>query len=115
MANGRVIDKAEMLRLRLDGYSYQHIADVANISRQRVQQLLSPPSDIRNFIVKKYEGRCVDCGVYVGQHGHVHHNNSDNESYQDIENLELLCIGCHRKRHPPDNMNTRNEVKYTRG
>ena len=85
--------------LRLEGRTYKYISNIAGISRQRVQQLLSPPPQIRNFIVEKYKGYCADCGLYVGRSGHVHHDNSDNEDYNDIEKLELLCISCHRKAH----------------
>ena len=92
-----------MLQLRLDGRTYRYIAREAGASRQYVQQLLSPPPAIRNYVVEKYGGYCADCGIYVGHSGHVHHNGANGENYNDVENLELLCIACHRKRHkiPP--------------
>ncbi len=96
------MDKKEMLVLRLDGFTYQYIADKAKVSRQRVQQILSPPKAIRQFVVEKYHGRCADCGIYVGDSGHVHHQNTLEEDYQDINNLFLLCVSCHRQRHSPN-------------
>ena len=88
-----------MLTLRLEGDSYSNIARLANISRQRIQQILSPPKVIRDTIVKKAFGKCADCQIHVGESGHIHHRKNDFDHYQDIENLELLCISCHRKRH----------------
>jgi hypothetical protein len=92
--------KQEMLLMRLEGKTYQEIALKANISRQRVQQLLSPPKQIRDIVIKKSEGLCSSCGIFVGKSGHVHHKGAElEENYQDIENLELLCCSCHRKAH----------------
>ena len=93
-----------MLKLRLQGYSYQYIADKAGRSRQRIQQVLSPPAYIRKYVVEKYNGFCAICGLYVGFQGHVHHKGANGEDdYNDRENLQLLCISCHRKEHkqPP--------------
>lgn len=88
-----------MFEMRLDGKTYQGIATEANISRQRVQQILSPPKEIREYILVKYKGRCARCGIYVGKSGHIHHENTQDENYNDINNLELLCISCHRSAH----------------
>lgn len=85
--------------MRLAGFTYAQIAKKVGISRQRVQQLLSPPKAIRDYVVRKYNGLCQDCGLIVGKSGHVHHQNGNSEDYNDIENLILLCISCHRKRH----------------
>jgi hypothetical protein len=89
-----------MLELKFEGYTYQQIAKKAGLSRQRIQQLLSPPQPIRNFVVTKYKGHCADCGSFVGNSGHIHHNNPYGEDrYDDLENLTLLCISCHGKSH----------------
>jgi len=93
------MNRQDMWRQRLNGYTYEQIAEGAGITRQRVQQILSPPKAIRDHIIKKYDGCCVDCSIRVGKSGHVHHVNTDIEDYGDIENLVLLCISCHRKRH----------------
>lgn len=98
------LNAKEILGLRLDGYTYQYIANKANVTRQRIQQVLSPPMEIRDFVAKKYGNRCADCGIYVGKSGHIHHENLDDEErYDNINNLRLLCISCHRKKHekPP--------------
>ena len=88
-----------MLVMRLKGFTYKAISIKAGISRQRVQQLLSPPPSIRAYVVAKFGGECNRCGVLVGQSGHIHHNGDNPETYNDIENLELLCLGCHSKEH----------------
>ena len=91
-----------MLQMRLQGMTYTMIGKEAGISRQRVQQILSPPSEIRKIIVSKAKGRCQRCGIIVGNAGHVHHNGDEVDTYNDIPNLELLCISCHRKSHSDD-------------
>ena len=93
-----------MMTLRLEGRTYQYIADEAGVTRQRIQQILSPPPAIRNYVIEKYNGLCGGCGIYVGTSGHVHHSKENGEiDYDDKENLKLLCISCHRKEHvtPP--------------
>lgn len=86
--------------MRLNGRTYEYIAGKAGVSRQRIQQLLSPPSSIRKYIIKKYNGCCDDCGIFVGKSGHVHHKPANGEEdYNDIENLQLLCLSCHRIEH----------------
>ncbi len=94
------MDKKEMLMLRLEGRTYKYIADKAGVTRQRIQQVISPPPAIRDYIVRKYNGYCMVCGIHVGLSGHVHHLGSNNgEDYNDIDNLELLCLSCHRTKH----------------
>ena len=86
----------EMLELRVAGASYQAIAARAGVSRQRVQQLLSPPPGLRRFIVDRAKGKCERCGVTVGNSGHIHHrSHNDLGLYNDTKNLRLLCRGCH--------------------
>ncbi len=91
-----------MLKLKLNGYTYQYIAGQAGVTRQRIQQLLSPPRDIRDFVVKKYKGFCISCGIFVGKSGHIHHNGEEFDTYNDILNLQLLCLSCHRNKHKGD-------------
>lgn len=93
------MDKHDMVKRRIEGYTYEAIAKEAGVSRQRIQQLLAPPKEIRDYIITKYRGLCFDCGLIVNKSGHVHHENSDAEDFNDIDNLVLLCKSCHRKRH----------------
>ena len=93
------MNKKEMLHLKLEGRTYQYIANRAGVSRQRIQQILSPPKLVRDIVVSKYNGYCSKCGLFVGKSGHVHHNSDNDEDYDDIENLELLCLSCHRRAH----------------
>ena len=89
-----------MLQLRLEGHTYTHIAQQARLSRQRIQQILSPPKKIRDIVVNAYQGKCAACGLYVGNAGDVHHENINGvENYEDLPNLRLLCKSCHRKAH----------------
>ena len=95
------MEKIEMLKRRLDGNTYAQIAEVAGVSRQRVQQQLSPPPAVKSYIHKKYDGRCAECQIGLGQRGHIHHKTTDTciDDYNDLDNLELLCATCHRLKH----------------
>lgn len=97
------MNKEDMLTLRLEGFTYQMIAEKYGCTRQNIQIALSPPKKVRDFVRSKYEDYCADCGIYIGKVGHVHHLNTTNliENYNDTENLTYLCISCHRRRHIP--------------
>jgi len=101
----------EILDLRLQGMTYSQIGERAGVSRQRVQHLLSPPSSIRKFVVDKYEGKCKRCGLIVGTSGHVHHAGDEVDTYNDIVNLELLCMACHRSAHRGERKPTVEEIE----
>jgi len=95
--------RSSALKLRLEGRGYEFIGRELCISRQRAQQLISPPPEVRNYVVTKAKGKCEICGVIVGRSGHIHHRGGNGEDYNDIENLQLLCISCHRSEHRGEN------------
>lgn len=101
----------EMLDLRLQGMTYAQIGERAGVSRQYIQHLLSPPSSIRKFVIEKYEGKCNDCGLIVGISGHVHHAGDEVDTYNDIPNLQLLCVACHRAVHNIERKPTVEEIQ----
>ena len=89
----------EILRGRLAGLTYAQIGRQLGVSRQRVHQLIAPPTWIRDRVVKAHDGRCRGCGIVVNGSGHVHHTSCNGEDYNDIANLQLLCIPCHHRAH----------------
>jgi hypothetical protein len=94
------IKKQEIiLNLRFAGLTYQQIGANLHISRQRVHQLIAPPKRVRDKIVRLAGGQCHNCGIQVNGSGHVHHISCQGENYNDIGNLQLLCLSCHRKAH----------------
>jgi len=97
-----VMDAIQLLKDKLNGKTYGEIARENGVSRQRIQQILSPVKVVREFIIQKYHGNCAKCGQAVGTRGHIHHR-ALIENYQDINNLELLCTSCHIKSHNPPN------------
>jgi hypothetical protein len=95
-------NRLQALRLRLQGETYAQIAAELGRSRQRIQQLLSPPSVVRREVRHNAKYRCQDCRKKLRGYGHIHHKRHTGISlseYSDISNLELLCASCHRKRH----------------
>ena len=94
--------RASALALRLDGLTFAEIGAKLGLSRQRIQQILSPPRDVRDFVVKRARGLCQRCGIAVGTSGHVHHRRFSEMmegAYNDRKNLRLLCPSCHRVEH----------------
>jgi hypothetical protein len=89
------------IAMRLEGYTYAAIGDELGVSRQRIQQIIGPSKGMRGVIVKRAGARCENCQRKVGQSGHVHHKSLDAqaEDYNNIANLQLLCIRCHRAAH----------------
>jgi 5-methylcytosine-specific restriction endonuclease McrA len=99
-----------MLILRLQGWTYARIAKDAGISRQRVQQILAPEKTVRDFVVKRADGKCEECKAGVGYSGHIHHRYSVGitfDEFHDIDNLMLLCLSCHRRSHSLEESNSR--------
>lgn len=99
----------EALQLRLEGLTFAAIAKQLGVSRQRVQQILAPPRDVRDSVVIGAQGRCSACELFVGTAGHVHHlqaTSIEDEDYNDHENLTLLCRSCHRTAHRGEPSNT---------
>ena len=100
MSTKSLLTQEQMLVMLLQGHTYAQVAAVSGVSRQRVQQILSPPAPVHAFVIAKYFGVCADCGIFVGRTGHVHHDGSSLlDDYNDINGLVLLCRSCHRKRH----------------
>ena len=94
--------RAEVLRLRLNGLTYQSIGKTLHVSRQYAQQLTSPPKAIRDRVINLAHSKCEKCQVHIGSNGQVHHKKAKNleeEVYNDLENLQLLCLACHRRSH----------------
>lgn len=95
-----------MLAMRLAGETYASIGRKANVSRQRVQQLIDPLPYIKDLVFKRAEGKCQRCGIFMGRSrydsqlsGHIHHVGNPEEDYNDTDNLLLLCPSCHRFVH----------------
>jgi len=89
----------EIMELRFAGLSYREIGDKFGISKQRVQQMFSPPTSVRRYVVERANGKCEVCGIQRGNKGDVHHRDIQHEDFNDIANLQLLCRSCHMQSH----------------
>ena len=87
------------LGLWLSGKNFTQIAAEMGVSRQWVHEMLCPGPLQRRVVDTLADGKCQACGVYVGRHGHYH-----SEPTGEIDNftdpLTLLCLACHRPKHP---------------
>lgn len=95
-------NREQWMRRRLEGWSYGQIAKEAHVSRQRVQQVLSPPKEIRAFVAKRADYHCQQCHAELQLGGHVHHANGNattEEEYEKVDELIYLCMPCHRNIH----------------
>src|SRR3990167_1944989 len=102
MAKIRTMSVDEMRDMLLLGMTYKEISQRVGISRQRVEQLLSPPKHIMAKVKERARETCEDCGIILTHGAHLHHVNSDTidpVQYNGIENISYLCPGCHRRRH----------------
>jgi hypothetical protein len=93
-----------MMVLRFQGASYQDIGDAAGLSRQRIQQILQPPAAIRQHVLRQAGERCQRCSV-ASPSLHIHHRGSVGmtpDLYEDVANLEALCLVCHLHAHAPE-------------
>lgn len=91
-----------MQRMLLDGLTYMEIARRFGVSRQRVQQIVSPPKYIVQVVSRRAKGRCENCGIIIRTGGQLHHVNNDDanlDNVDDVGNIEYLCLSCHRMRH----------------
>lgn len=88
------------LEMRLNGLTYAQIGEKLGVSRQRAEQMVSPPKEITESVKVKAHGRCENCGIVVA-FGHVHHKNTTVliEDFNDTQNLQYLCPSCHRMAH----------------
>ena len=77
--------KNKILELLSQGKSYQKVANDFDISRQRVQQIVSP----RRLSIGI--GICSKCG----QERQLHRHHSDYLK----EDYKLLCLSCHKEEH----------------
>ena len=110
----RAMNAKQMLKLRQQGYSYQQIAMLARVSRQRVHQVLSGYGDIikdrqqnpkgkhatiQKLIFERDDNQCQSCGATEGLV--IHHIDGDDRNNK-IGNLIVLCASCHPSlhRHP---------------
>jgi hypothetical protein len=91
------LDSLEIIRLKQQGKSYRVIGLLAGVSRQRIQQILSPSQDTKNKLVRYAKGKCSKCGKYIGSSGQAHHRKykvSDN-----LHDFDYLCTSCHIREH----------------
>lgn len=107
-----MIDKSKAYALRMSGLSFPQIAKIFHVSPQRIQQILCPDPQTRDAVKKHSNNHCERCGIYV-LHGHVHHKAQGDEfaRYNNIANLQYLCISCHRHVHPGGENSPRKQTK----
>lgn len=77
------------LRLKQEGFTYADIGRHLGISRQRAQQLVSPPKSERSRAIERAEGRCQACGERASK---LDFHHSDYKRGADA----ILCPSCHR-------------------
>ena len=102
------LSREEMLDLRIEGNSFQRIAEEAGITRQAVSLILTPPVEVRDSIYQKHDDRCAHCGLRVitrgkdvikNVSGQLHNTKGGDLNWNTPETLILLCASCHRIEH----------------
>lgn len=88
----------EAIRMKVAGCTYAQIAGELGLTRQRIQQIVRPPSHVCLTVKRRANGCCEKCSTPTTV-GHIHHK-APSESYNAPSNLAYLCLSCHRQEHP---------------
>ena len=82
--------------------------EVCRESQARISKLRSMPYDeylqsdhwiaLRKLRIEFDETRCVNCGAQ--QNLQVHHKTYINRGAERLDDLETLCVLCHKLKHP---------------
>lgn len=84
------------LGMWLTGMTFTDIAKEMGVSRQWVQEMLTPPPALRKATYARAQGKCQVCGMHLGRNAHYH-----SEPTGPIEDfskpLVMLCCACHRQ------------------
>src|ERR1039458_1521969 len=89
------------IKLRLQGMTYAQIGKTLKVSRQRAGQLAQASKETRDEVRERANGICELCKTRV-KRGHVHHLKSSGitpKEFNNLSNLQFLCISCHIKIH----------------
>jgi hypothetical protein len=92
--------KATAITLKMQGLTYEEVAERMNCTPANVSQLCRPSKNIAWELKRKAKFRCQHCNTPI-RTGHVHHidYNVSIEIFNSISNLLYLCDACHSKLH----------------
>lgn len=91
------------LALKLRGMTYEEVGAILKVSPQRAFQILAPPAGVKIALRARSGGKCEGCGMLLKKGAQqVHHKTrpeTDPRVYNDVTELQYLCIACHRAAH----------------
>ncbi len=90
---------SQILELKMRGWSYARIAKKYGLSPQRIQAIISPPRAINQLVIARAHQKCEKCGTELNHSGQIHHRNYIEDDYNDLSQLQYLCIRCHVLAH----------------
>lgn len=89
--------------MKQENLTYAEIAEIMDVSRQRVQQLASfTPKEIEE-ILSSTSGICENCKQQVDRM-HIHHLDYIEGAYK------ILCIACHHRAHKESRYQMKREI-----
>jgi len=109
-ARGELAEK--LARLKRQGLTYAEIGELYHMSRQRVQQIVSPPPEIANEVRRRSNSKCENCKIEL-QDGDIHHKSWDVAQPNALENLQYLCVACHMLLHYDPNLDREKSVRMS--
>ncbi|MEK6878478.1 MAG: helix-turn-helix domain-containing protein [Nanoarchaeota archaeon] len=93
-----MLDKSNIVKLKIDGLTYAAIARIYGVSRQRIHQIICYKKRyFRKSILNKLKGRCFSCRKKT-EKLQGHHLNGDRKNNEE-NNLFFICIRCHKNVH----------------
>jgi len=84
-----------IVEMKARGMTYDAIAKIMGVTRQRVQQILRPGPLVLFAIKQRARGRCEKCSKPIST-GHIHHIRYGIEE-SNPKNFLYLCPSCHCK------------------
>lgn len=91
----------KLIHMRVDGML---VSEVRNIMIQTFKEYMKSEewNRLRLEVIKKSDGKCVDCKDEIDSGGIVHHEHYDDwgkGNYEEILSCVYVCKKCHVKRH----------------
>lgn len=79
------------------GIDYSGFKFAKEPSKKKKKNDITP--NTRKKIKEMYNGRCALCGRLGNHIHHIRYRQEAPEMVDDVDNLILLCIGCHEEVH----------------
>jgi len=85
-------NREQVIKLFRQGMSYAEVGRRVGLSRQRVMQIVKPPTSIYEHMKRKARGICANCEV-IAPSGRI---SGYREGTLEVSKYKYLCASCYR-------------------